>query len=722
MKKEKVTFIIGSILIVLLAITAVFGFGSIKGANRMRFGIDIRGGVEAVYEPVDLDRAPEPEELESARTVIESRLDANSILDREVTTDNEHGTIIVRFPWKSGETEFNPEKAIAELGETARLTFRDAKGNVLLDGSYVRKSSSLRSPQNNFPIVTLELDSDGKKIFAEITEKLLNQRLYIFMDEEEIFSGTVSSVITDGQAQIQGLNSMEAAEDLSKKINAGALPFSMATTNHSSISPSLGSGALNVMIRAGLVAFAAVCLFMIFYYRLPGIISCIALVFQMSCQLLFLSVPQVTLTLPGIAGLILSLGMAVDANIIISERISEEMQKGKSIRASIKEGYKNAFSSVLDGNLTSAIVAVILMFFGSGTMYSFGYTLLTGVILNFLVVVISKKLLNSALDFRILYKESLFRQKKERKTIHFYEKKQIPLLLSTIMIIAGILVCVIKGITLDTSFIGGAILKYNYQGEIDIAENEKAAAEAINRPVSIQMTTDLVTEEKKMVVTLAGNEGLSPEEQLQLFDALSAVNPTSELTLSESYIVEPYIGRQALVNSVKAIVLASIFIVIYVAIRFSSISGISAGVMALVALVHDILFVLFVFAVFSIPLNDAFVAVTLTIIGYSINDTIVIYDRIRENTTIEKLSLKDLLNLSVTQSMSRSINTTITTATCILLVFVFAYVYGIQSIVVFSLPMFFGLLSGCYSTICIAGSLWVTWKSFREKKSIAEKA
>lgn len=716
MNKEVRPFFIGTILVIMLAFVSIFGLGSIKGANNMRFGIDIRGGVEAVYEPVDLDRKPTEAELESAKSIIETRLDANNILDREVTSDNEDGTIIVRFPWKSDETDFNPEKAIAELGETAKLTFRDSNGNVMIDGSYVKNSEVRRNPQTNAPMVTLEFDSEGSKIFANVTKELLNKPMSIYMDEEKIFTAQVSAVIKNGQSVIEGIGTMDEAKDLSTKINAGALPFSMKTTNHSTISPSLGSGALNVMIKAGVIAFIFICLFMMFYYKLPGAITCIALIFQTACQLLLLSVPQFTLTLPGIAGLILSLGMAVDANIIISERIGEELNKGKSIRSAIKEGYQNAFSSVFDGNMTTGIVAIILMIFGSGTMLSFGYSLLTGVILNFLVVAITKKLLNSILGFRKLYDEKYFRFKKEKKTIHFYEKRYIPYIISCVLIIGGILICIFKGVNLDTSFVGGAMLKYSYTGEVDITKSEQAATEALNRPASIQVTTDLITKEQKMVVTLAGNEGLSPEDQTILADELAKVNPDVSMELSESYIVEPYIGRQALMNSAKAIILASVFIVVYVAIRFSTISGISAGIMALIALIHDNAIVLFVFAVFGIPLNDAFVAVTLTIIGYSINDTIVIYDRIRENQKNEKLSLVELLNNSVTQTIGRSINTSLATVVCILLVFIFSYLYGIQSIVVFSLPMLFGLITGCYSTICIAGTLWVSWRKFITKR------
>lgn len=723
MKPGKIKFFTVIIGVILICIVSVFGLGkSFKGALDMRFGIDIRGGIEAVFEPENLDRIPTASELQAARNVIETRLDAQNILEREVTVDNQKGYIIVRFPWKSDEVDFNPEKAIAELGETALLTFRDDEGNVLLEGSHVKSSSPAYDQQEGEYIVQLSFDETGSKLFEEATRKMLGKQMAIMMDDTVISAPLVKSEIAGGQCVINGMRSSEEATELADKINAGALPFSMNTTNHSSISPTLGSGALKIMVIAGMLAFIGVCLFMIIYYKLPGAMSAIALCLQVALQLLVLSVPQFTLTLPGIAGVILSLGMAVDANVIISERICEEIVKGLSVRQAIKKGYEKALASVFDGNFTSAIVAILLMIFGSGSMLSFGYTLLTGLAINFLAgILLSKYLLCSIILFKKMNNVKWFRKKKEHRIIPFYKNKKIAFILSSVILIGGFISTLIMGVKLDTQFAGGAVLKYTFEGDIEADKIASNVSEAVNRTVSVQITTDPATKAQKLVLTLAGNEGLSPEKQSAITEALeknSEEGGKTTFNLSESYIVEPYIGKMALQKSVLAIGLSALFIIGYVWFRFKALSGLSAGVMAVMALVHDVLFVFFVFVWFNIPLNDAYVAVTLTIIGYSINDTIVLYDRIRENKNKsgKKLDIGELISESITETLSRSINTSVTTLMCVLSILVFSILYGIDSIKVFALPMLFGLISGCYSSVCIAGPLWGVWQERKKRR------
>lgn len=742
MKPSKIKFFGLIMVVVLVSLVSVFGIGkSVKGAKDMRFGIDIRGGIEAVFEPEDLDRVPTASELEAARNVIETRLDTKNILEREITVDKQKGYIIVRFPWKSDEVNFNPEEAIAELGETAQLTFRDTEGNVLLEGSHVKSSNPAYNNETGEYIVQLSFDEVGSKAFEEATEKMAGKQMAILMDDTVISAPLVKNKISGGECMIDGMKNSQEAKDLSDKINAGALPFSMITSNHSSISPTLGSGALKIMIIAGLVAFVGVCLFMIIYYKLPGTMSCIALCLQMALQLLALSLPQFTLTLPGIAGIILSLGMAVDANVIISERICEEIAKGLSVRQAIKKGYEKAFSSVFDGNFTSAIVAILLMIFGSGSMLSFGYTLLTGLVINFLAgIFVSKSLLSSIILFKKMNDKKWFRKKKERAAIPFYKNKKIAFILSSVLLIAGFISCFVVGVKLDTQFAGGAVLKYSFEGNVDTDAIVTSVQEVVNRSVSAQITTDPATKAQKLVLTLAGNEGLSPEKQGAITDALNQTLsdgadvkpvpdtedgeakpvPNNGYELSEAYVVEPYIGKVALQKSIMAIGLSALFIVGYVWIRFKTLSGLSAGVMAVLALVHDVLFVFFVFVWFGIPINDAYVAVTLTIIGYSINDTIVLYDRIRENKesmgSKNKKALGDLISESITQTLSRSVNTSLTTLMCVLSILIFAILFGIESIKVFALPMLFGLISGCYSSVCIAGPLWGAWQEWKEKR------
>ena len=411
--KSKATFFIVALITFGLFALALFGLKigdfEIKGSGQMRFGIDIRGGVDATFEPKDLDRMPTENELESARAILETRMDSMNITDREVTIDKNNGQILVRFPWKSDEADFDPQKAVTELGETAKLTFRDPDGNIVLSGSDVVKSVAQISQTDGTPVVSLELSSEGAKKFAEATGRLVGKPIAIYMDQTLISAPTVEEKISGGKAIINRISGAEEAKSLADKINSGSLPFSLTVKNCSIISPSLGSNALSVMVLAGIVAFGAVCLFMLFYYRLPGAVACIALMLQLAGQLLALSVPQFSLTLPGIAGIILSIGMGVDANVIVSERIKEELKVGKQLRSSIEAGFHKAFSSVFDGNITVIIVAIIMIIMTSGSMLSFGYTLLTGVIMNFVAGVTASRLMISSLSmFKPLRKPSFF--------------------------------------------------------------------------------------------------------------------------------------------------------------------------------------------------------------------------------------------------------------------------------------------------------------------------
>ncbi len=426
MNKNKPVFFIVLIVTILMVYTAINGLTIpmgdspliIKGAPDMRYGIDIRGGVDAAFQPEGLDRKPTGDELEAARSIIEIRLDQQNIMDRDVTIDKDNGYVIVRFPWKADEADFDPEAAIAELGQTAQLTFKDSEGNVLLTGEHVAKAAAVVDQSINQYVVSLSFDDEGTKLFADATGRLVGKLINIYMDETLIQSATVNDHITGGSAQITGMDGYAQAKDIADKINSGALPFSMITKNYNTISPTLGSGALNVMLLAGAIAFALICAFLIFYYRLPGFVACIALTIQVTGQILALSIPQMTLTLQGIAGIILSIGMGVDANVIISERISEEIKSGKSVASAIAAGYKNAFSSVFDGNITVLIVAFILMVFGSGTMLSFAYSLFTGIVFNFLAGVTASRLMTTSLSsFKFLHKPALYTCLSRRVTL-----------------------------------------------------------------------------------------------------------------------------------------------------------------------------------------------------------------------------------------------------------------------------------------------------------------
>ena len=294
--------------------------------------------------------------------------------------------------------------------------------------------------------------------------------------------------------------------------------------------------------------------------------------------------------------------------------------------------------------------------------------------------------------------------------IKFYANRKIFFTISLVIMLAGIISIFVNGVNLSIQFKGGAILKYSFEGEMDAIKAESVSTKVLNRNTEVQITEDLVTENKKLVLNLSGNAGLEASEQDELEQALKKEFPDSNIKLAESNVVEPFIGKRFLTNGMIAIGLTSLFIILYVRFRFQKISGLSAGVIGLIAMLHDVLVVFFVFTILKMPINDSFIAVTLTIIGYSINDTIVIYDRIRENQPYyAKKPFEELVDVSINQSLSRSINTSATTAISSLIVFILAYIYNIESIKTFSIPMLVGVISGCYSTVCLAGPMLVMW-------------
>lgn len=413
MKNFKPLFFIIVALVVLMSYTAANGLklGNvlIKGSPEMRFGIDIRGGVEAEFQPDGLQGKPTLSQLEAARSVIETRLDSQNIMDREVTIDKEGGYILVRFPWKADEKDFNPENAIKELGAMAELRFTNAAGETLIEGARVSKSNPTLDKETGGYVVSLIFDEEGTKQLAKVTKEYLNKEMDIYMDDQLVQKATIEAVINGGDCVITNMKDYDEAKALSNKINAGSLPFSLTTKNYSTISPSLGSGSLNVMVLAGFIAFGIICFLLIFYYRLPGVVACISLLMQITGQLLTLSIPQMTLTIQGIAGIILSIGMGVDANVISAERISEEIKSGKSTAAAIKAGFSSSFSAIFDGNITVLIVAFIMMTLGSGSLLSFGYTLFTGIIFNFIAGVTASRLMIRSLNsFKFLQKPKLY--------------------------------------------------------------------------------------------------------------------------------------------------------------------------------------------------------------------------------------------------------------------------------------------------------------------------
>ena len=432
---QKASFFIVAVLI--LAITAYTAYGIIsEGNSYMRFGIDIKGGVSATFKPAD-GYKPTDDQLESAKSVIEVRLDSKNILDRTVAIDKESNSIIVEFPWQANEKNFDPVAAINELGETAQLRFTiveeagdhgeegvyeyNANGthehykikNEFMNGGNVSKAEAVY--YNGQYNVALEFDEEGTKIFPDSTA--VNDFIGILMDETLISVAQLNEEITGGQGVITGDFTAEETRDLASKINSGALPFTMESSNYSAVSATMGANALNIMMLAGLIALCIIFIFMCAYYRLPGFVASITLLLQTAGQLLLFHLMGLTLTLPGIAGIILSIGMGVDSNIIISERIKEEINAGKTLKGAISAGYNRAFSAVLDCNVTTGVIGILLMIFGTGAMLSFAYTLLIGIFLNFGLSIISSKLMVQSLSCYKVFSNPKFYGFKKAKEV-----------------------------------------------------------------------------------------------------------------------------------------------------------------------------------------------------------------------------------------------------------------------------------------------------------------
>ena len=757
-----------AILIVLFSLTAILGvsytYGDtknayVKGASDIRFGIDIRGGVDVTFMPADDVEATDAQ-MAAVKTVIEDRLVGLGITDYESYVDNNKNRIIVRFPWKSDEADFNPQTAIDEIGTTAKMVFRkgsSSTGEEILSGDDVASASAAYNETEGW-VVQLKFNSDGASAFAAATTELAanNGTISIWLDDSNISTATVNEAITGGEAIIKGNFDQDSASTLANQINSGSLPFALSAESYSTISPSLGAKSLDVMVQAGIIAFILVALMMIFRYRLPGTIAVISLMGQVAATLAVVSgyfsvFPGSTLTLPGIAGIILGIGMGVDANVITAERIKEELAKNKTLEGAVNSGFKMGLTPIIDGNVTIVIVAAILMgafgptdgfwakvfnpiffWFGpstAGTIYSFGFTLLTSVLLNFVFGVwATRVMIRGAVHFKPLRKAWLFGGKKEgganfkTPSINFIGNRKKFYTFSCALIAVVLVFCAVFGVKMDVEFKGGSMITLAYEGDVDLNDLKSAIGSELGKSDLTLQTGSDISGNQTLTVTLPGSDTLTTEQLDNLLASMNEQYPDNNFAQNEVSNVDATIGNEFLLKSVVALVAACVLILLYVAYRFRKIGGLKAGSTAIVALLHDMFVVFGVFVILRIPLNGNFIAALLTILGYSINDTVVIYDRIRENSALygkKQMSLAELVNLSINQSFARSLMTSITTCLALGVVCVISVIYRLDSIYSFAFPLLFGMVSGVYSTICIATPLWVDWKN---KKKAPKKA
>ncbi len=851
---SKPWFFVVAIILIVFTVFSFFGLDNyygdmrnvyFKGAGDIRWGIDISGGVEAIFSPDKAADNISDADMDSAKQIIETRMLYNNITDYEVYTDYENHQIIVRFPWQSDDESYDPTAAIDELGETAMLTFykgADNTGEVVLQGAKDIAGASyggyITDEKTGKPTyaVSLELTDAGANKFAAATKAQVGKQISIYMDDVCISAPTVNEAITDGKAQITGMESAEAAAELAQKINAGSLPFALTVDDSKLqvISPVLGSQALQVMLIAGIVAFVLICILMIVRYRLPGIIASVALLGQAGGMLAAISgffpgTDSFTMTLPGIAGIILSIGFGVDANVIISERIAEEFKKGKTIDGAIQAGYSNAFSSILDGNLTNVIVAIVLLaafgtpdsllgkVFGflfpflsssvTGNIYSFGYTLIVGVIANFVMGIFCSRIMLMGISrFKFLRNPRFYGapkegvEVKERKKFDFVKFLRKTGIIVAAVVLVGAILTGVLGVGFDINFAGGSRFTYSYSGDVDTAAVKKAIVDNLGITPTISESTDYSSDSTKLVISFAGDvTELIDEVKLEAVlkeaaeaekehehehdetsstsssttssdttssttssDASSTTSSTASGTSSsttsseaekeevtnesmvgvqsaigyllqknfkdngfkslESNTVNPTLAGAFLVKSLVAVLLAGILVVIYIGIRFRKIGGFSAGVCAFAALSHDIIIAFFACVIFGLDIDTNFFAVALTLLGYSLNATIVIFDRVRENKKFfPTLTVGEQVNKSVNETMGRSIFTSTTTFLAIISIVIVAEFFGVTALRSFAIPMAVGVVSGCFSSMFIAGPLWVNWMNLKAKRQPKEK-
>lgn len=760
-------------LILAFAYTAFFGvytsYGDvttthIKGAKDIRFGVDIKGGVNVTFVPSDGYDATE-EQLDAAKLVIENRLVALNVTDYELYVDTDSDSLILEFPWQSGETDFDPEAAIEEIGTTAYLTFRegaDADGELILDGSMIESASAQYGPVSSSTseyYVLLNFTAEGGAAFGEATTRLAeeNGTIGIWLDDENVSTATVNTAITEGQAVItsSALNpfTQDAVIKMARQINSGALPFALSVDSYSTVSPSLGENSLTAMVLAGVIAFALIAVFMTLLYRLPGFLASIALVGQVAATLAFVSgyfpvFESFTLTLPGIAGIILAIGMGVDANVITAERIKEELNSGKSLDGALKSGFARGLTPIIDGNVTIVIVAIVLMgafgpsdgifakmlhfvFFAfgpstAGTIYAFGYTLLTGVLLNFVFGVFATRvMIRGAASIKALRNPWLYGAAKSGKEVckkplrNVTDLRKKFLTFSTCLMAVILCAALVLGVQLDTEFTGGAMITLRYEGSFEMSAVQQTASQALgNSGLTLQTGENVATGDQTLKISMPGTETVTTEQVDELLTTLDESYPENNFAQLSLSNVSPAMGTKFLKKSLVAVAFALLIILLYIAIRFKKIGGLTGGMMAVLALVNDLMVVFGTFVLLRTALDGNFIAAMLTILGYSINDTVVVYDRIRENRALlgKKVSFEELVNLSVNQSARRTVITTITTVMALSVMCVVAKLYGLDSIFTFAFPLMMGMISGVYTSLFVSSSAWVMWSERKHKK------
>lgn len=707
MKKNQgiLVLILTAVLIGLLAFTSAVGFGKTGtgSAKNIKTGLDLSGGVSITYQAVGDDISQE----DMADTVYKLQQRVDSYSEESQVFQEGTDRITVEIPGVSDANQI-----LEELGQPGSLEFQDEEGNVVLEGTDVETAEG-GAIQNQTTgateyVVELTLTDEGAEKFATATEENLNKQIAIVYDGETISAPTVNNVISNGQAQISGMSSIDEARQLASSIRIGALSVELEELSSNVVGAQLGQAAINTSLIAGGIGIALVAVFMIVVYALPGVAAALALIIYVGLELVMLNAFDLTLTLPGIAGIILSIGMAVDANVIIYARIREEIGEGRSVRTAIKTGFQKALSAILDGNITTLIAAAVLWLMGTGSVKGFAMTLALGIVLSMFTALVISRLIVNAFYAIGLRDEKFYGRQKERKTIHFVKRRKIFFTVSIILVLLGpagmAAFQATQGEPLNFSleFRGGTSTTVTFDEDYSIEEIDRQI-----KPVIQDVTGDAEIQASKVAGSNQVNfrtRALDVNEREELDQALrDHFGVEGDITAQNiSSTVSSEMRRDALV----AVAIATVCMLLYIWLRFKDVRFASSAVLALV---HDVLVVFAFYVLSRTSVGNTFIACMLTIVGYSINATIVIFDRIRENMRSMKKNqdLAEIVDMSITQTLTRSIYTSLTTFITIFVLFLL----GVASIREFAMPIMVGIVCGAYSSVCVTGPLWYVMKT-----------
>ena len=706
------------VMVVLMAVgtyTALFGLDADRTGSiyNIKQGLDLAGGVSITYQVVG-EEEPSPEDMADTIYKLQQRVtgySTESLVYQEGTN-----RINIEIP---GVSDANA--ILEELGKPGSLEFIDVNGNVVLNGTDIAEAQPRTiqdSMGNNQAVVALTMTKEGTQKFADATAAAVvnHDVIMIVYDDAVISAPSVQSEITDGNAIIEGMATYEDAAQLASTIRIGGLKLELEELRSNVVGAQLGETAIETSILAGIIGLILIAVFMIIVYRVPGFASVLALLVYVIAIALLLNGFDITLTLPGIAGIILSIGMAVDANVIIFARIREEIATGKTVSSAINIGFKKAYSAIIDGNVTTLIAALVLGIMGTGTIKGFAQTLGLGIVVSMITALFVTKIIMNSFYAMGIRDEKFYGTVKERKKINFLSKKGMFFALSAALILAGF---VFMGVNKAGT---GDILNYSLEFKggtsTNVTFNENLTLEEIDAQV-VPVVSEVIGGGAIQAQKVQGtNEVIIKTKTLEV-DQREALNQAfadhfgvdTEKITAET--ISSTISGEMRSSSIIAVVVATICMLIYIWFRFKDIRF---GASSVLALVHDVLVVLAFYAVAKVSVGSTFIACMLTIVGYSINATIVIFDRIRENIgeAGRKDELQDIVNKSINQTLSRSIFTSLTTFIMVAAL----YVLGVTSIREFALPIMVGIVCGTYSSVCLAGGMWYVFRTKFVKKAV----